>query len=88
MTTKQDRAALQVQDLYRLLADRFAEFRTKQGLFDVPGFAAAINMSAEGAYKWLRSDKLSPEGAKKIVALSGDRKNALTLEDLYVYVLR
>lgn len=88
MTTKQERAALQEGDLHRLLSARFPDYKTKQGIFDVPAFADSLSMSAEGVYKWLRADKLSPEGAKKIIALQAGRKNPLTQEDLFVFVLR
>lgn len=88
MTTKQERAALQDQDLHKLLSSRFPEFRTKQRVFDVPAFAEAIKMSAEGVYKWLRADKISPEGVKKVVELAKDRKKPIKAEHLMPFVLR
>jgi hypothetical protein len=88
LTTKEDRASFHQQDLYKTLDKAFPQFRTVQQLFDVPAFAAAIGMSAEGVYKWVRANKLSPEGAKKIIDLTKGGVHALTAEDLYVYVLR
>jgi hypothetical protein len=86
LTTKQERDALLGQDLHKLLSDRLPQFRTKQRVFDVPGFAAAIGMSAEGAYKWLRADKVSPEGARKIIELTKDAETPVTPLDLLPYV--
>lgn len=87
MTTKQQRQALQDQDLHAFLNGAFPEFRTKQRVFDVPGFATAIGMSAEGVYKWLRTDRVSPDGARKVIALSKTHKRPLKSEDLTKYVL-
>lgn len=71
--------------LYKLLDTTFTDFRTERGLFDVIKFAKAIEMTAEGVYKWLRADKLSIDGAKRVVALSEGR---LKLEDLTAFVFR
>lgn len=87
MTTKQEREALLAQDLHQLLTDRLPQFRTKQRVFDVPEFAAAIQMSAEGVYKWLRADKMSPEGVRRVIKLTENTAKPLTLQDLYIYVI-
>lgn len=73
--------------LYRLLDLSFPQFRTKQGLLNVPELAEAIKMSGEGVYKWIRADKLTPDGAKKLAALGKDA-STLKIEDLYPFVMR
>jgi hypothetical protein len=74
--------------LYRKLVSSFPTFRTSQQIFDVRGFAEAIEMSPEGVYKWLRADRLSADGARKIMALAKTKKSTLTREDLINFVLR
>jgi hypothetical protein len=70
--------------LYKLLATTFARFETGQGLFDVAGFAAAIGMSHEGVYKWIRSDRISPIGARKVIELSA---GVITKEQMLPFVM-
>jgi len=70
--------------LYDLLKGRFPGHRTDTGRFDVPRFATDLGMSNEGIYKWLRANKISPEGAKKVVALSRGRAK---IEDFTKFVL-
>jgi len=59
--------------LYDLLKCKFPAYRTDTGRFDVPRFANDLQMSNEGIYKWLRANKISPEGVRKAVALSRGR---------------
>jgi hypothetical protein len=69
--------------LYDLLRNRFPEHRTDTGRFDVPRFADDLKMSNEGVYKWLRANKITPDGAKNVVAMS---KGRATLEDFHKFV--
>lgn len=59
--------------LYDLLKAKFPDYRTDTGRFDVPRFSTDLNMSHEGVYKWLRKNKISPDGARKVVSLSRGR---------------
>lgn len=59
--------------LYDQLRLDFPDYVTPNGRFDVPRFAAEIDMSAEGIYKWLRSNRLRPANVARILALSGGR---------------
>ena len=74
--------------LYKLLTARFASVRTHQNIFDVRSFSTAIGMSPEGVYKWLRADRLSADGATKILEFARTLDAKLTREDLIVFVLR
>jgi len=61
-------------DLYKLLNASFPKIRTERGdRFDVYRFADMIDVSAETVYKWLRSDRLTPRGASRIVGASDSR---------------
>jgi hypothetical protein len=70
--------------LYKLLDASFPDFRTVQGLFCVKTFAHAIGMTAEGVYKWVRSDRISPEGARKVITLSSGR---IQQEQMFPFVM-
>lgn len=74
--------------LFKLINARFPEFRTSQGIFDVREFGKAISMSHEGIYKWFRANKMSPDGVKKVVALSKDAETGeyrVQKEELYPF---
>lgn len=58
------------EPLFKLLSERFPEFRTSQGIFSVADFAAAVGRSKEGVYKWFRKGRLTPEAVKLIVDAS------------------
>jgi len=70
--------------LYRLLFSRLTRFRSKQGLLDVPGFAASIGYSHETAYRWLRSGKIPATAARAVVKAS---RRKIALHELYQFVL-
>ena len=72
--------------LYKLLYSRLTWLRSKTQteLLDVHKFARSIDYSHEAIYKWLRSGKLSPKGAKAIVKKA---RGKIALTDLYPFVL-
>lgn len=74
--------------LYKLLAKSFPRFSTRQDMFDVRALAAALTMSAEGVYKWLRADRLSADGAARLLDLAKTEKIKLTRGDLATFVIR
>lgn len=75
--------------LYKLLVRSFPECRTRQHIFDVRKFSDLLTMSPEGVYKWLRADKLSADGASKVLNLVPEGKHRATLRgELVQYVLR
>lgn len=53
--------------LYDLLFEAFPAHRSVQGVLDVKRLAEDCEMTKEGAYKWLRDNKISPAGALKLV---------------------
>ncbi len=75
MTTTSSRTARPYSfgPLYDLLMDRFPKHRSAQGVLDVPKLAKDIKRSHEGVYKWLRENKITVDGAKRLVELSKDR---------------
>lgn len=72
-------------DLYNLLASRISNCRTGRGLFDVAGYAKRMEMTPEGLYKYLRSDRLTVDGARRIIAASGGK---ITEQDMLPFVFR
>lgn len=74
------------QPLYRLLYNRLKWLRstTQTKLLDVHKVAEAMGYSHEAVYKWLRSGKLSPKGAKAIVKAS---RKKIANRDLYPFLL-
>jgi hypothetical protein len=69
-------------ELYRVLSATFPEYRTRQQkVLDVEQLAAAIGMSEEGFYKWLRAGRiLSIKGVEKLAELANTPANAAALE--------
>lgn len=57
-------------DLYDLLAARFPDHRSVQGLLDIPGLAADIKVSHETLYRAVRNDKISTRVANELISLS------------------
>lgn len=83
---KVDREEWRKRALYKLLYSKLPWLRSKAQpeLLDVPKVAGAIGYSHEAIYKWLRSCKMSPKGAKIVVKIS---RNRIALRDLYPFVL-
>lgn len=75
------------RELFKLLDKRITQrqFRAPRGGFSVGAFAAAMGCSSEGLYKFLRSDKISVDGAKKMVLASD---GVLTESDLIPFLFR
>lgn len=76
-------------ELHNLLKTLFPELRTKRdNVFDVSAFAAKVNMTDEGVYKWLRADQLPARRARQIVELvnEGRRKPVCSLEDFLPFI--
>ena len=73
--------------LFKLLDTRITakKFRAPRGGFSVGAYAAAMGCSSEGLYKFLRSDKLSVDGAKKMIDASDGK---ITEQDLMPFVFR
>lgn len=69
-------------ELYRTLSDTFPTLRTKrQNVLDVEALAAAIEMTNEGVYKWLRAGSiLSKKGLEKVIDLANRPENVAALE--------
>ena len=70
-------------DIYDLLYPALPNFRTKSGLLDVNAIAADMDMSSEGIYKILRSNKISPKRASAFIQIS---KGRLQKADFLEYV--
>jgi hypothetical protein len=70
--------------LYKLLDAAFPKIRTSQGLFDVAAFATLIGLSHEGVYKWLRKDRISADGARKVIGAADGR---ITQEQMFPFVM-
>ncbi len=76
--------------LYKLLCQRFPIYCDTEGRLQVSELAAKLSMSAEGVYRWLRSDEISKRGRKRLVELSesvqdsdlSDGPDLLTEDDL------
>lgn len=66
-------------ELYKLLIERVVGFRTPRGQFSIAAFSKKMGSTSEGLYKFLRSDHITVDGAKKIIAASG---GTITQEDL------
>lgn len=56
-------------DLYALLQGAFPNLLDNNGFLQVPRLAQGCLYSCEGTYKWLRSDRISITGAKRLMAL-------------------
>lgn len=69
--------------IYDLLYPALPSFRTKSGLLDINEIALEMDMSAEGIYKILRSNKISPKRAAVFIELS---KGRLTKADFLEYL--
>lgn len=63
--------------LYTLLKGKFPDYRTLNGRLDVPRLAARLSMSHEGVYKWLRTNRLTPDNAKRLVELANEGRRPL-----------
>lgn len=72
-------------DLYKLLVSRIDDCSTPRGQFSIGTFAKKMGATAEGLYKYLRSDRLTLDGAKKIIKASDGR---ITELDLVKYLFR
>jgi hypothetical protein len=84
----QDATPFYQKKLYKLLDGAFPRLRTVQGLFDVSAFATSIGMTPEGVYKWLRSERMSVDGAHKVIELSKHDSNVeITKEQLFPFVM-
>lgn len=70
---------------YKMLKEHFPEYRTSQDMFDVKAFGAALDVSGELVYRWLRKGSIKPHYAKKIVDLSlaNRHKKPLTTMDFH-----
>lgn len=75
--------------LHEILDAAFPQpaYRTVTGVLDVTALAAALDLTHEAVYKWLRSNdgngRLLPHRAKELVELS---QGTLTLEVLMPFV--
>lgn len=56
--------------LYQALSKAFPMFCYEGGSLQVSELAKRIEMSAEGVYRWLRSNEISKRGRKRLVELS------------------
>jgi hypothetical protein len=56
-----------------LLWEIFPDHRTPQGVFDVQRLAADIERTNEAVYKWLRDNKITPDGVKRLCKAAGRR---------------
>lgn len=65
--------------LYDTLTVTLPAFVGPDGSLDVNKLRQAVGMSKEGVYKWLRSNKLTPEAAKKVVGVAGSPDNVMQL---------
>lgn len=70
-------------ELYKLLLAKFPQYVVQQ--LSIHKLAEDMDMSSEGVYKWVRVDRLTVAGARKLIAAS---KGGLTFEDLAPFVLR
>jgi len=76
-------------ELHTRLKTAFPELRTaRDNVFDVAAFAALVNMTKEGVYKWLRADSLPARRALQIVEIAnkGRRKPVCSLEDFLPFI--
>lgn len=76
--------------LYDLLVERFPGFRSKQNVFDVPGFARELGVSHETGYKIVRQQEpLKISAALRLLALSRTNRavRPLYYQDLLEYIL-
>lgn len=58
--------------LYDLLAERFPDHRSVQGLLDIPRLAKEIEVSHETLYRAVRNDKITIRVANKLIQASED----------------
>lgn len=56
----------------------------EDGTKSIPVLAAAIGYTAPGVYKWIAAERITWEGAKKVIEVSEGR---VTREQLLPYVL-
>lgn len=54
----------------------------EKGNRSISRLAEHLGMSAYGVYKWINAGKITPEGAKRLMALTKDAKRPLTQVDL------
>lgn len=70
-------------ELYKLLVAKFPQYVVHQ--LSIHNLARDMKMSSEGVYKWVRIDRLTVAGARKLITASN---SSLSFEDLKTFVLR
>lgn len=87
---KQSRRPYTFGPLYDFLSARFPEQRSKQNVFDIPGFAAELGYAHETLYKAVRQHAPLKIGvALSILKLSRENQHATPIywDDLIEYML-
>lgn len=69
--------------LAKMLQERLPDFVVR-GRLNVSRLAAALEMTNAGVYHWLNYNRVSPDGARKLVDLS---KGSLTAQHLSTFVI-
>lgn len=85
--TSDDTIIVRGGELYELLADRFPEYRSKQGVLDIPRMAKEMEVSHETLYRAVRGNKakgypngrLTVEIAIRLLDLSRSSDEAMPL---------
>jgi hypothetical protein len=59
--------------LYELLHRALPDHSNTHGQLNVCAVATTLGLSTEGVYKWLRVDRITPDGAKAVVRVAEGR---------------